>query len=231
MKRLLVLLMIVGLLPVAFLSAQDEPKKKGYTLKSEKLDAKGDELDKQITRLNQDLEKLLVKYDLLNTKDIRQLPFQTTYNMGDDFIQMEKHLFNRNPVAADKVVGIRTRMIKIYTDGNKINKIEYVLYNKDYNSGFWDRVTIMDPTPTDGNTGDIEFTHISTGKTVLKNKKLADIKNTTANPVRNELKQDFLVPNLNIFYDAFQFTAEAYYSEFKDADVKMSEFLKQTTRY
>jgi hypothetical protein len=144
---------------------------------------------------------------------------------------MEKHVFKRDPVAADKVVGIRTRMIKIYTDGNKINKIEYELYNKDYDSGFWDRVRIMDPTPTDANTGDIEFTHISTGKTVLKNKKLGEIKNTTAFPVRNELKQDFIIPNLNIFYDAIQFTAEAYYSEFKDADVNMAEFLKQTTRY
>ena len=66
---------------------------------------------------------------------------------------------------------------------------------------------------------------------LLNNKKLGTVKNTTAYPLRNEIKREFLIPHLSTFYSAILFISEAYYKSLKDSDSSLSEFLKKSTKY
>ncbi len=202
-----------------------------YKLTSEKLDKQGNSLDEEILNLNKKIAAVIKKYNLLKTKDIRILPYQTTYNLGDNYIEIEKHLFTKDKLYGRKITGIKKKRIKIYTNGETISKIESLIFEKNFDSGEINEVFITDPSPGTVSTDDIIFTHKYLGKTIVNGKRLGDVKNTTANPVRNEIKQTFLVPHLNIFYNSLLFIASSYYKSLKDSDLYMSEFLKKSTRY
>lgn len=221
--------MLLFILPV-MLTAQED-KGPGDTLTSEKINERGRRLDQQITALNKKMADVIKKYNLLKTTDIRVVPYQTAYNLGDNFIEMEKHSFIKDEIYKRGIVGIRTKRIKIFTDGNSINKIESEIYEKDYYTGVSNVVTIVDPSPVTEGTDDILFNHKTKGRALVGNKQLGEIRNTTAFPIRNELKTEFLIPHLSHFSDSLLFIAEAYYMSLKDTDVNMYEFLKTSTDY
>jgi len=102
---------------------------------------------------------------------------------------------------------------------------------RDYNGGLSTQVIIVDPTPTAAGTDDIIFTHILNGKKLLDGRKLGEVKNSTAFPVRNNLKREFLVPHLEYFSQVLLSIAETYARGIKDSDSQMYEFLKQSTSY
>jgi hypothetical protein len=214
--------------------AQDKTgakSEKKYTLTSKKLDNQGKELDSQIIDLNNKIADVIKKFKLLNTPGIRILPYQTTYVLGKDYIEMEKHLFLKDQLYNRKIAGIKKKKIKITTNGQTVTRIESTIFEKDFDSGRVNEVIIIDPSPQSGGTDDITFTHNYGGTLVVKNKKMADIKNSTANPVRNEIKREFLIPHLSIFYNSLLFIAGSYYKSLKDSDSGMSEFLKKSTKY
>ncbi len=213
----------------AAISAQDDSK--DYKLTSEMLDKQSNELDQQIFNLNKSLAALIKKYDLLKTTDIKVLPFQTNYNLGPDFIEIEKHSFIRDDKFSNKATGVRTKKIVIYTNGETVSKIESRIFEKNFDSGDENVVDIVDPSPQTPDTNDIIFTHTYKGKVLMDKKKFADVKNNTASPLRNEIKQTFLVPHLSLFYDILLFTASSYYKSMKDSDSTMLEFLKKSANY
>jgi hypothetical protein len=129
------------------------------------------------------------------------------------------------------VVGIRTRSVKIYTNGSTVSKIESIIYEKYYYSNEIDKVIVIDPSPTSGGTEDIIFSHERRGKSLVKDRKMQDIKNSTAYPIRNDLKRMFMIPNLSVFKNALLFIAEGYYQSLKDTDEGLFEFLKTSTKY
>ncbi len=229
MKRQALILILLFILPI-MVSAQDA-EESGSALQSEKINERGKLLDAQIVGLNKKMAEVIKKYNLLKTTDIRVVPYQTQYNLGDNYIEMEKHSFVKDEIYRRGIVGIRTKKIKIFTDGNSINKIESEIYEKDYYTGEANVVKIVDPSPTTEGTDDVVFNHTDRGKVLVDNKKLGDIRNTTAFPVQNELKTDFLIPHLSQFSDSLLFIAEAYYKSLKDTDVNMYEFLKSSTKY
>ena len=219
---------------VAVLGAQDADKKGGKTdekssLSSESLDAQGMSLDKQIVELSAAIENAIKRYDLLNTKGIRIVPYQMDLKQEKDYIELEKHSFIKSDIYKDDILGLRTKTFKIYTNGQTISRIETIVYEKNYYTGDWDMVTIIDPSPTAPGTDDITFTHVKSGKKIQENKKLGEIKNTLAAPIRNEVKRDFIIPNLTTFNNSLLFIAEAYYKSLKDVDGAMSDFLKGST--
>ncbi len=234
-KAFCILVVIIVTLPI--FAQQNTGKAKKYSLQSDVLIQQGKELDREIAVLNIKIQEVIKKFDLLNTKDIRIVPYQTQYILGKDYIQMEKHRFIKttilkNNIAGIKdVVGIRTKTIKIFVSGGTITKTESKIYERYYNSGETTEVLIVDPSPSTEDTKDILFTHRYKGRIVLDKKKLGDVKNTTASPVRNQLKREFLIPHLNIFYNSVVFIAEAYYKSLKDADQNMSEFLKKSAKF
>jgi hypothetical protein len=217
---------------VAVSSAQEsEDKGQMYKLTSETLNQQGKDLDTQITGLSKRMADIIKKYELLKADGVRIIPYQTTYILGSNFIEMEKHSFKKEDIYARDVVGIQTRKVKIYTDGQSISKIESEIYDRDYYSGTSYIVRITDPSPMTEGTDDIVFTHIINGKTFLDGKRLGDIKNTTAFPIRNELKRDFLVQHYSYFMNSMLFISEAYFKGLKDAESSMSEFLKKANKY
>ncbi len=144
---------------------------------------------------------------------------------------MKENVYKNNVAGIKDVVGIRTKKIKIFTNGQTVTRLESVIYEKYFNTRETSYVEISDPSPTSEGTDDITFTHIYKGKKILDNKKLGDIKNTTASPIRNDIKRDFLLPHLNQFYASILFIAEAYYSSLKDADQNMHEFLRDASNF
>lgn len=227
---------MLSILPVALLAQEGGKADKGgrgeeYTLSSENLDKQGKDLDAQIVGFNRKIADVVKKYNLLNTPDIRSLPYQYSYKLGKDFIEMERHLFIKDDIYHSSVVGIKRKRMKIYTDGNTVSKIEMEIAEEYTESGLRTSALIIDPSPLTEGTDDIQFTYMIKGRKFLDNRKLGDIKNTTAFPVRNDMKRDFLIPNLTIFSDALLFVAEGYYKSIKDADINLLEFLKKSTTY
>lgn len=227
-------LIMLAVFPVA-LVAQDKGKenaeKQEYTLTSENLDRQGKALDAQILGLNRSIADVVKKYNLLGTPGIRSLPYQYSYHLGKDFIELERHLFIKDDVYHSAIVGIKRKRMKIFTDGNSVTRIETEIAEEYTESGLKSTVLIIDPSPLSEGTDDVQFTHVVKGRTFLDNRKLGEVKNSTAYPVRNDLKRDFIVPNLTIFNDALLFIAEGYYKSVKDADINMLEYLKRSTSY
>jgi len=201
-------------------------------LASQTIEQYGQEMDKVIVEWNKRIEGVIEKYNLLNTKDIRILPYQSDYDLGDGYIELERHTFIKDPGARraafgyKDIQGIILKRIRIYTDGKNVSKIETDVQEKFFNDRPINRVIIVDPSPTSDGTDNITFTHIYKGKTIIDNKKLSDIKNSADSPIRNNLKKDFLLPNLNICYHALSFIGEAYYSSLKDGERFMEHVLK-----
>lgn len=210
--------------------AQEDKAGAPSRLSSEKLDVEGKALDEQIADLNKKIEGVVSKYKLMNTKDIRILPFQITYTLGDGFIEMERHSFEKNELI-DKIVKLKKKSIKIYTTGSGVTKIESRIFERDYNSNITTEVSIIDSSPMSAGTDDIIFTHAVNGKRLLDGKRMGEIKNTTAFPVRNDIKREFLVPHLSYFYNVILNIAETYAKSVKDSDSMMAEFLRSSTVY
>jgi hypothetical protein len=217
---------------VAVSSAQEKKgSEQEYKLTSEKLDQQGKELDAQIIALTNKIADIIKKYDLLKSTGIKVIPYQTTFLQGSDFIVLEKYSFIKEELYEKDIVGIQTKKIKIYTNGQTISKIESEIYDHNNWAGSTNIVRIVDSSSMSGNTDNITFTHVENGKTFLDNKKLADIKNTTAYPIRNELKREFLIPHMSYFVSSLLFIAESYYKGLKDSEAGMTEFLKKANKY
>lgn len=230
MKKAFLVSLCIAMM-ITILSAQEKKTSdQQYKLTSEQLDKQGKSLDAQILAYGKRMAEIIKSYELLKATDIRIIPYQTTYVMGSDFIEMEKHHFLKEDALGKEVTGLQTKRIKLYTNGQSILKIESEIYDRMYWAGTSVVVRMIDPSPLSEGTDDIIFTHIANGKVLLENKKLGEIKNTTAFPIRNDLKRDFVVPHLSYFMNSLLFIAESYNKGLKDAESIMSDFLKQSQK-
>lgn len=228
MKRIAcAIIMLVMMSAVSWSQDKDKDKKgQEYKLTSEVLQKEGQNLDNRITDIGKKIAEIIKNYDLLKAP-VRIIPYQTNFVQGNDYIELEKHSFMKDDTYARDITGIQVKKIKIYTNGQTISKIESEIYERDYYSGSLNIVRITDPSPATEGTNDIVFTHIVNGKVFLDNKKLGDMKNTTAFPIQNDLKRDFIVPHMSYFMNSLLFIAESYYKGLKDAESGMAEFLKR----
>jgi|GEM_PF-209153 len=228
---------LIVIVAVPVFTQQKTTSKKKYVLESDVLKQQGKELDREIALLNNKISNVITKYDLINTKNIRIIPYRTSYDLGKDFIKIEKHRFIKTNIIVNNiagigdVIGIRTKSIKFIISGGKVTRVESKIYERFYNSGETTEVLIVDPSPGTEDVSDMIFTHIYKGRVFLDKKKLGDVKNTTASSLRNQLKREFVVPHLNAFYDTVMFVAQAHYKSLKDADQNMSEFLKKSAKF
>lgn len=214
-------------------STAQEPagKTKEASLTSEGLDQEGKKLDEQIFDLNKKIGEIIGNYELLKAEGIRWVPYQMTYIMGSNYIEMEKHSFTKEGVFGRDITGLQSRKIKIYTDGKTISKIESEIYERDYYGGTSNIVRIVDPSPMAQGTDNVTFTNIINGKTYLENKRLGEIKNTTAFPIRNDIKREFFIPHLVYFRSSILFIAESYMKGMKDSEHGMQEFLRKAKQF
>ena len=202
-----------------------------YALTSDKLDTQEKELNSQIKEINTKMAKIISQYDLLKVKDIRILPYQTSYILTANTITIEKHSFIKDTLYNATVVGIKTKSIKFFITGKTVTKTESKIYEKNFESEDTTTVMIVDSSPGDGNTDSIIFNHTTRGYSLLKDKKMSTIKNTTAFPVRNNLKRDFIIPHLSTFLESLTFITESYFKSKKDTDSGLADFLRKSTKY
>ncbi|HSV96242.1 MAG TPA: hypothetical protein VLM75_04825 [Spirochaetota bacterium] len=234
MKRVLMavvcLVTAVMLTAPAVWSQEKKEGERGSTLISEKLENDGRALDEQIVSISKKIEDVISRYKLMTVKDIRLLPFQVSYILGDGHIEIQRHSFERDELTK-QVTRLRKKIIKIYSTGSGVSKIESEIIDRDYNGALSTQVTIMDTAPSAAGTDDIVFTHTINGRKLLDGRRLGEVKNSTAFPVRNSLKREFMVPHLEYFYQVLLSIAETYAKGIKDSDSQMFEFLKESTSY
>lgn len=231
MKKAFLAIACIPLL-FAISTAQNRPgNEQKYKLTSEQLDQQGGKLDARIVSLAVKMADVIKKYNMLKATDIRIIPYQTTFVQGSDFIELTKYSFVKEDIYERDIVGVQSKKIKIYTNGQTISKIESEIYDHNYWAGSTNIVRIIDPSPTSEGTDDVLFTHAVNGKIYLENKKLGEVKNSTAYPIRNELKRDFFVPHMQYFAGTLLFIAESYMKGMKDSEAGMMEFLKKSKKY
>jgi len=228
MKYLSILILLFVFTHSTAIMAKTDTSK--YGLSSEQLIKQEKELDKQIKSLIEKIEKISIENNLENKKDITIIPFQTNFKNEKGVISLEKYFLRKNSNYANKVTGISTKKIILKFSGKSLSSIESFITDKDYRTGEKTYVHIVDNSPKSNTYDNIKFLYKYNGKTILQNKTMSKIKNTTAFPIRNNLKRDFLIPHLTFFYDSLVFITESYSKSKKDADSDMSGFLKDSTK-
>lgn len=235
MRRIFIALSIFFLLSsLNTLSEAQDKKSKGQQLTklvSDELLLEGKKLDEQIHEININLQNVIVKYKLMSVRDIKFIPYRVKYRLGDNYIELSQYDLKRESLFEDKLVGIKERRVRIYVDGDRLSKIESEIRDKDVGKAGGEVVKIVDPTPDEKGTDDIVFTHTINNRVIIDNKKLGEIKNNRAYPVRNDIKREFLIPHNTFVYDIVLKIAELYYEVLKDKDDSMADFLKKTSRY
>lgn len=229
MKRVFILitatLLVAVITPLHDIGAQDAKSEK---MVSKQLLEEGKALDKQIYNLNKQIQAVVIDYKLMSDDvAVRILPFQTTYQRGKGYIIIEKHDFIRSDINLAKIIGIKKKKIRIVTDGKKVSKLETVIMEQHYDDESVRVVLVNDNTPNTPETNDIVFEYIINDKTV-KELKFDKVRNTTAFPIRNDLKRNFLVPHLSYFYQIILNIGETYQKGTKDSESQMAEFLKRS---
>lgn len=230
MKRITVFILMIFLAGQIFTTAQENK------LLSEQLDNQGKTYDKQILDLNTSIQKKISETGILTNENIRVLPYQTQFRVGPDkdkpqYLEIIKHTYIRSSQFGRDYIGVEEKTLRIHTDGNSVSKIETIVSTKNYNSLEEEVVTVVDPSPLTEDAGDITFTHMVNKKKLIDQKKLVDVKNTLAQPLRNEIKMQFIIPNLSILLNSIVFISEASQKGFGDSDDIMLDFLKKSTLY
>lgn len=228
-KSLYIIMVIVAALIAVNPGFSQEAK--NSTLTSQNLTEESKQLDQQILSICKRIEDTIATYKLMTIKDIRLLPFQVSYTQGSDFIYLEKHFFINDDIIPNKIKLQKLKSIKIYTNGTTVNKIESLIREENYYENSVTEVKIVDPSPNALGTDDIVFTFVKNNKPIVTDKKLAEVKNTLAFPIQNQLKREFYIPHLMYFYDVLLSISETYYKGIKDIDSTMTEFLKSSTKY
>ncbi|MFW6366661.1 MAG: hypothetical protein ACOC2H_09355 [Spirochaetota bacterium] len=223
----IMILILICVLPIA----GQEPTGNGTgALQSENLERETDRLNKNIVEFATKIEEAVQTYNLMDAEGVQILPYRMDYKKEDDHITMTRHTFIRKDISGE-IIGIKTKTFKIYGTNENISKFESVITEKNYMANQDEQVIMVDPTPTSEETGDITFTQIINGNTVVEGKKLSEIRNSAAFPVANSIKRDFYVPHLSFFYYAIRTIGETYNKNRKDTDTMLTDFLTESTEY
>ncbi len=223
-------LILVSLLLVFQASVFAQSAAETDSLKSDKLNKESQNLDAQIKSFSVKIADVIKKYKLKEAGKLGAMPYQTSLIKGDDYILLEKHAYIRDYFTGE-IVGVRKRNLKLYISGDSVTKFESEILEKNYAESKSISIKIIDPSPSTDDTSDIVFSHTDSGIVYLKDKKMSDVKNTTAFPVANNLKREFYIPHLTFFYDTIITIAESYVKNSKDADADMAEYLIDSMQY
>ncbi|MBN2403678.1 MAG: hypothetical protein JXN64_14975 [Spirochaetes bacterium] len=197
----------------------------------EDLIEEGKKLDEEIFLIYKKINDVIVNYKLSQLKDIKFLPYRTTYDVKDNYIQVEKYEIERDYFNHEIIRGINKKIIKLFLSGNTISRVESEITEQMVGAGYIDRVIVIDPSPLVQGTDDITFTQTKKTMKILDNKKLGDIKNDASSPVRNNIKKEFIIPHITSLFDTLLSIADSYYKGIKDTDSILSDFLKKSADY
>jgi len=188
-------------------------------------------LDKQYKEVTSKMEKIINRYKIHENKNIQTFPYQVEYSRGNDFIKLEKYTMKKSPYDMTRILSVHKKSITIFIKNNKITKLIANIYKKDYESSNTINLTLIDNSPTSGFTKGILITQNINGNYTLKDKKLKDFRNTSASPIRNELKRNFLINHIEQFNNYIVFIGERFDSTKKDNEQNVTNFLRTEARY
>jgi hypothetical protein len=197
---------------------------------SDELTAEGQKLDEEINIIYKKINDVIVKYKLIQLKDVRVLPYRTVYITKDNYIEIEKYEIERD-YFNNEITGINKKICRIFLSGDTMSKVECEISEQLIGSGYSDRVIITDPSPLASGTDDMMFTQTKKNKLIIENKKLGEIKNNASAPVRNNIKKEFIIPHITSLFDSLLSIADTYYKGIKDKDSMLSDFLKKSANY
>lgn len=230
MKKILITVIIAMFIAPVMLFSQDDKQV------SQRIEEQGRSYDRQILELYNSIQRVISDNKFMENRSFKTLPYQTDINFGPDknnpqYVELIKHVYLRDGLFSSKPIGLEEKILRIYTDGKTVSKLETIIQTKNFKTQEVESVIVTDPSPASETTDDVVFTHKYNGKTVIEQKKLADVKNTVTLPLRNEIKIQFMIPNLTILYNNIFFITESYKDENKSTDSKMSEFIKKAIQY
>ncbi len=236
MKKICAALLVL-IIPI-LLTAQDvkENKDKKETLSSKAIEEKGQAFDKQILELNKNIQSVIANANLMSEKGIKTLPYQTEIHFGPDkespkYIEVVKHVYIKNGMFSTAPVGFEEKILRIYSDGKTVSQLETIVRKKNFKSEDEEIVTVLDPSPASEDTEDVVITHTLNKKKIIDQKKLGTVLNNADSPIKNEIKSEFIIPNLTILHKNLLFITESNIKSAKDVDANASEFLKKSTLY
>jgi len=227
-KTVITVIITMLLMPVMLFSQNQEALKR--------IEEQGKSYDRQILELYNSIQRVVADNKLMENRDIKTLPYQTEINFGPDsknpqYVELIKHIYIRDGLFSSKPIGLEEKILRIYSNGTTISKLETIIRTKNFKTQEVESVIVTDPSPSSETTDDVTFTHQYNGKIVIEQKKLSDVKNNVVMPLRNEIKLQFMIPNLTILYNNIFFITESYKEENKSTDSKMSEFIKKAIQY
>ena len=232
MKRFLVLLIAFFLTIPVFISAQQNQDK----LNSQVIDDKSKELDRQILELYKSIEQVIANSNIMSHEGVKYLPYQTDIFYGPDkdkpeYLELIKHIYIKEGIFSGKLVGYEEKTLRIYSDGKTINKLETIIKIRDFRLQSEEILSVMDPSPNSESKDDIILNHTRNGRKIVDQKKLGEILNNVDLPIKNEIKEEFMIPNLVTLHKNLLFITEANLKDSKDVDQNVADFLKKSTYY
>ncbi|MDH5717472.1 MAG: hypothetical protein OEZ22_07510 [Spirochaetia bacterium] len=184
--------------------------------KSIELDETEENLDEKILEMN----KSLGNYHKLQDVPINYTPAQTKFNKGKDYIEIESYSFNGKSYNKNNIVGMTTKKMKLFFNGNTLTKVETSVMQEDYEKRTKTENTIIDVTPLTKDLSDVVITNtVNSGNPY--NLIVKDMENTVSNPMRIEFKRNFYLKNLMYFEKLFRYTESFQVQKDKNNDEKI----------
>jgi DNA-binding transcriptional MerR regulator len=239
MKRFLALLITFFLIIPAFISAQesrDSKDKQDSSLNSQMIDSKSKELDKQILGLYKNIEDIISTSNMMSYEGVKYLPYQTDIVYGPDrskpqYVELIKHIYIKEGLFSGKLIGYEEKVLRIYSDGKTINKMETIIRLRNFKTQSEEVLSVVDPSPKSESKDDIIITHTRNGRKLVDQKKLGEIMNNIDLPIKNDIKAEFMIPNLVTLHKNLLFITESNQKSSKDVDMNVADFLKKSTYY
>jgi len=237
-KQLSVIISLFLIIPIILTAQESKNSKdqKEISLSAKSITEKGQGFDRQILDLNKEIQDVVANANLMSATGIRTLPYQTDIDYGPDknspkYMQLVKHIYIKDGLFSNALLGFEEKILRIYSDGKTVNQIETIIRTKNFSSQNEEVVSVLDPSPNTENTDDVVISHTLNGRKIIDQKKIGEISNDVDSPIRNEIKSEFMIPNLTILHKNLLFITETNIKGSKDTDSNVSEFLKRSTLY
>jgi len=193
---------------------------------SNTLESADRKLDEKIGEFN----KLLAAYSSMKDTKVRITPANTTFTQKANYIELENYDFILEQLGSSKVVGSRIRRLRLYFNGNDLEKVECEVIDNNFLSKSRNYTIVVDPTPKTLENGDIVISHQKNTEPKVT-KELKDYDNTLSTPNKLKFKREWYLEYLIDFERMFRYTKKYQQMYGSNNDYDTIEILKKSLNY
>ena len=194
--------------------------------KAQELEKTEEVLDERIAQFN----AMFSEFADLKAGDVNHSPSQTRFRRGSDYIELEKYDFIKESFASNKVVGRRTKYLRLYFNGETLNRVESEMVEVNFKTGKRHISRVVDGSPASAETSDIEvFTQ--NNQEPPNETTLGEMENTISNPNRIKFKREFYLEHLKVFERYFRYTKKYRELYGSNTDYNSIETMKKSLDY